>query len=195
MAIGELTIKNDKLSEIIGRLHSGDLDNPVRPGQSVQDHGENVIGTYALDIIFSGWEVGKELDFTYETLADLPAAVESCYRRDLRGEHKLTALDGTTKALAAYFFALAMNEHGCFWQVRKMSMTIKDPLWADVLRITTGEKLKTDFLLPVSAGCKVSDVMGKQRISFDLAALFREYKTATGVDLQEHGLRNIAFSE
>ena len=74
-------------------------------------------------------------------------------------------------------------------------MTIKDPLWADILRITTGDKLKTDFLLPVSAGCKVSDVMGKQRISFDLAPLFREYKAATGVDLQEHGLRNIAFNE
>ena len=195
MAIGELTIKNDNLSKIIGRLHGGDLEKPVHEGQSVQDHGENVIGTYALDIIFSGWEVGKELDFTYETLADLPAAVESCYRRDLKGEHKLTALDGTTKALAAYFFALAMNEHGCSWQVRKMSMTIKDPLWADILRITTGETMKTDFLLPVSAGCKVSDVMGKQRISFDLAPLFRENKAATGVDLQEHGLRNIAFDE
>lgn len=195
MAIGELTIKNDRMTEIIGRLHGGDLDNPVRDGQSVQEHGENVIGIYALDIVFSGWEVGKELDFTYQTLADLPAAVESCYRRDLRGEHKLTALDGTTKALAAYFFALTMNEHGCSWRVRKMSMTIKDPLWADVLRITTGEKLKTDFLLPISAGCKVSDVMGKQRISFDLAPFFREYNAATGVDLQEHGLRNIAFDE
>lgn len=195
MAIGELTIKNDRLTEIIGRLQSGNLDHPVFDGQSVQEQGENLIGTYALDIIFSGWEIGKELDFTYKTLADLPAAVASCYRRDLRGEHKFTALDGTTKALAAYFFALAMNEHGFSWQVRKMSMTIIDPLWADVLRITTGEKLKTDYLLPVSAGCKVSDVMGKQRISFDLAPLFREYKTATGVDLQEHGLRNIAFDE
>ena len=51
MAIGELTIKNDNLSKIIGRLHSGDLDNPVRDGQSVQELGENAIGTYALDII------------------------------------------------------------------------------------------------------------------------------------------------
>ena len=195
MAIGELTIKNDRLTEIIGRLHGGDLDNPVRDGQNVQELGENAIGTYALDIVFSGWEVGKELDFTYQTLAELPTAVESCYRRDLRGEHKLTALDGTTKALAAYFFALAMNEHGCYWHVRKMSMTIKDPLWADVLRITTGEKMKMDFLLPVSAGCKVSDVMGKQRISFNLAPFFCEYNAATGVDLQEHGLRNIAFDE
>ena len=74
-------------------------------------------------------------------------------------------------------------------------MTIKDPLWADVLRITTGDKLKTDFLLPVSAGCKVSDVMGKQRISFDLAPLFREYKAATGVDLEAHGLHSIVFDK
>ena len=80
MAIGELTIKNDRLTEIIGRIQEGDLENPVFDGKSVQEQGEDLIGTYALDIIFSGWEAGKELDFTYDTLADLPVAVASCYR-------------------------------------------------------------------------------------------------------------------
>lgn len=195
MAIGELTIKNDDFAKIIGRIQEGDLENPVFDGKSVQEQGEDLIGTYALDIIFSGWEAGKELDFTYDTLADLPVAVASCYRRNLKGEHKLTAVDGTAKALAAYFFALAMNEHGYPWQVRKMSTQLKDPLWASVLRITTGGKLKTDFLLPVYAGYRVNNLMGKNLISFDLVQLFREYKAVTGVDLEKHGLRSIVFDQ
>ena len=52
---------------------------------------------------------------------------------------------------------------------------------------------KTDLLLPVSAGCRTTELMGKRLLSFDLAALIREYKTAVGVDLEKHGIRNIVF--
>lgn len=68
----------------------------------------------------------------------------------------------------------------------------KDPLWG-VFRIQTGEKKKADFLLPVTNGCRVQKAMGKRLLTFDLTALIREYKAATGVDLEKHGLRNIAF--
>jgi hypothetical protein len=91
-----------------------------------------------------------------------------------------------------------MNEHGFAWNVRQMPILLnakkppKDPLWG-VFRIQTGEKKKTDFLLPVTAGCRVREVMGKRLLTFDLAPLIREYKAATGVDLEKHGLRNIAF--
>jgi hypothetical protein len=91
-----------------------------------------------------------------------------------------------------------MNEHDCPWDVRQMPVLLgakkppKDPLWG-VFRIQTGEKKKADFLLPVTAGCRVQEVMGKRLLTFDLAPLIREYKAATGVDLEKHGLRNIAF--
>ena len=191
-------IKNDDLAAIIGRLLKEEPNQPALEGKTMQEQGEDLIGTYALDMLYSGWAVNKELDFTYETLLELPVAVASCYRRNREDQPEPVAVNGTAKALAACFFTLAMNEHGLSWDVRQMPVLLgakkppKDPLWG-VFRIQTGEKKKADFLLPVTNGCRVQKAMGKRLLTFDLTALIREYKAATGVDLEKHGLRNIAF--
>ena len=198
MGKGQLTIKNNDLAAIIGRILKEEPNQPALEGKTMQEQGEDLIGTYALDMIYSGWAVNREPDFTYETLPELPAVVASCYRRNREDQPEPIAVNGTAKALAAYFLALAMNEHGLSWDVRQMPILLnakkppKDPLWG-VFRIQTGEKKKADFLLPVTAGCRVQEVMGKRLLTFDLAPLIREYKAATGVNLEKHGLRNIAF--
>ena len=198
MAKGQLIIKNDDLAAIIGRLLKEEPDRPVLDGKTTKEQGEELIGTYALDMVYSGWDVGKELDFSYETLKDLPTTAASCYRRYLKGEHPDYAVSAIIKSLAAYFFALAMNEHGFAWDVRQMPILLgakkppKEPLWG-VFRIKTGKTQKTDFLLPVSEGCCAKGVLGKRLLTFDLSSLIREYNAATGVDLEKHGLRNIAF--
>ena len=176
MPIGELTIKNDDLGAIIGRVLEGEPGKINFDGTTTQEQFEDMIGTYALDIMNSGWAAGKDLDFSYDKLSDFPVAVASCYQRSRKD----------------------MNEHGLPWDVRflpeKMRTNRLDPsIWGGVSRITTGKKHKADFLLPVLEGCQKKKLFGKKILSFDLAALFKEYKTVTGVDLEQHGLKSIAF--
>ena len=198
MPIGELTIKNDDLGAIIGRVLEGQPGKINFDGTTTQDQFEDLIGPYPLDIVNSGWAAGKDLDFSYDTLSDLPVAVASCYQVSRKDRPEELAVNATIKALASYFFALSMNEHGLPWNVRflpeKMRTNRLDPSnWGGVSRITTGKKHKADFLLPVLAGCKRNNLFGKKVLSFDLAALFKEYKAVTGVDLEQHGLKNIVF--
>ena len=190
MPIGELTIKNDDLGAIIGRVLEGEPGKINFDGTTTQEQFEDMIGTYALDIVNSGWAAGKDLDFSYDTLSDFPVAVASCYQRSRKDRSEDLAVNATIKALAAYFFALSMNEHGLPWNVRflpeKMRTNRLDPSnWGGVSRITTGKKHKADFLLPVLAGYKRTNLFGKKIMSFDLAALFKEYKAVTGVDLEQ----------
>ena len=198
MPIGELTIKNNDLGAIIGRVLEEEPGKINFDGTTTQEQFEDMIGTYALDIVNSGWAAGKDLDFSYDTLSDFPVAVASCYQRSRKDRSEDLAVNATIKALAAYFFALSMNEHGLPWDVRflpeKMRTNRLDPsIWGGVSRITTGKKHKADFLLPVLEGCQKKKLFGKKILSFDLAALFKEYKTVTGVDLEQHGLKSIAF--
>ena len=198
MPIGELTIKNDDLGAIIGRVLEEEPGKINFDGTTTQEQFEEMIGTYAMDIIYSGWDVGKDLDFSYDTLADLPAAVASCYQRSRKDRPEDLAVNATIKSLASYFFALSMNEHGLPWNVQRLpeqmrSGTMDVSTWCGLFRITTGKKHKADFLLPVLAGCKKSNLFGKKILSFDLAALFKEYKAVTGVDLEQHRLKSIAF--
>ena len=198
MARGELVVKSDGLSTIIERLLKEKPGKAVFDGKTPKEQGEDLIGTYALDMLYSGMDVGVNLDFAYASLTSLPIAAKSCYERYKKGEYSEFAVGSTAKSLAAYFFALAMNEHGFRLEVRQMPVLInaakpsKDPLWG-VFRIQIQGKKKIDFLLPVSVGCGTKDLMGKKLITFDLALLFREYKATTGVDLEKHGLRSIAF--
>ena len=198
MAKGELVIKNDELSTIIGRLLNEKTGKPIFDEKTPQEQGEDLVGTYALDMLYSGMDVGVDLDFAYSSLKDLPIAAKSCYERYKKGDHSEFAVGSTAKSLAAYFFVLAMNEHGFLLNVRQMPVLLnatkppKDPLWG-VFRIQLQGKKKTDFLLPVSAGCGTKEIMGKKLITFDLALLFREYRATVGEDLEKRGLHSIAF--
>ncbi len=198
MAKGELVIKNDELSVIIGRLLAEKSGEPQMNNRTQQEIGEDLVGTYALDMLYSGMAVGVDMGFAYDSLKNLPIAAKSCYERYKKGDHPEFAIGSTAKSLAAFFFALAMNEHGFLLEARQMPTLVnpskppKDPLWG-VFRIQIQGKKKADFLLPVSAGCGAKEIMGKKLITFDLALLFREYKATVGEDLEKRGLRSIAF--
>lgn len=198
MPKGKIIIKNDDLGIIIGRVLEGENRKPGYEKKTEQEAVEDIIGTYAMDIFYSGLAVGKDLEFAYETLSDLPVAVASCYQRSRKDRPEELAVNATIRSLASYFFALSMNEHGLPWNVQHLpeqmrSGTMDVSTWCGLFRITTGKKHKADYLLPVLAGCQKSNLFGKKILSFDLAALFKEYKAVTGVDLEQHGLKSIAF--
>ena len=184
-----LTIKNDALGEILSRVIKEKPGEAEPDGKTDQEMGENLIAEYA---------VGTDMDFTYETLKDLPTAVSSCYRRYRKGDHPEYAIVGLMKSLAAYFFALAMNEHDMPWEVLQgkgssyASGQPRETLWG-VFRIQVGKKRKADFLLPVIDGCQVVENAEKRLLIIDLTQLMREYKAVTKVDLKNKGVSNITF--
>ncbi len=193
----QLTCKNDYLGAIINRLIGEQNTGGERlEGKTEQVLGEDLLGTYALDIIYSGLAIDQEMDFTYNSIKKLPLVVASVYRRNKEDAHD--SISATVKALSAFFFALAMNEHDCLWEVRRMPVLLnsekppKDPLWG-VFRVQTGKNKKTDFLLPVSRGCHTREFMGKSILTFNFDLLIREYKAALGIDLEKRGLLNIVF--
>ena len=193
-----LTIKNDALGEILSRVIKEKPGEAEPDGKTDQEMGENLIAEYAMDMYYSGSAVGTDLDFTYDTLNDLPTAVSSCYRRYRKGDHPEYAVVGLMKSLAAYFFALAMNEHDMPWEVLQgkgssyASGQPRETLWG-VFRIQVGKKRKADFLLPVIDGCQVVGNAEKRLLIIDLTQLIREYKAVTKVDLKNKGVSNITF--
>ena len=196
MAYNELSIKNDALADILNRVMET-KDGYDFDGKTDKENGEEMVAEYALDMIKSGYAAGVEPDFIYDTIGTLPVAAASCYRRDKETYGEPSAVIGTVKAIAAFFLVLAMNEHGIAWDVRRRPVPLnpsrpQDPLWS-VFRITSGERKQSDFLIPVSAGCAVTNIAGKDMVTFDLAPLIKEYKAVTGVDLGRLGLKNIMF--
>ena len=185
----ELTIKNDRLAAIVGRLlQEQDMSKPDFDGKTEQQIGEDMIATYAYDLLISGVNAGVKLDFSYQTLANLTSAVYPCFQGYAAQAPFEASVEGLTKSIAAYLFALAMNEHGCEWEVRRMPVLLNpskpspSPLWG-VFRIQTGIQKKDDFLLSVNQGCKVIDGKGKRLLTFVNSVAIASYKSAVGVDL------------
>ena len=59
MPIGELTIKNDDLGAIIGRVLEGENRKPDYEKKTEQEAVEDMIGTYAMDIFTAVWQWAK----------------------------------------------------------------------------------------------------------------------------------------
>ena len=196
----ELIIRNDRLGEIISRaLAETRPSDQHADGLTVQQHGEDLIATYALDMVLNGYKADVSLDFTYDTLRLLPVAVRRCLVGYQEGGNSFRdSVEALAKSFAAYIFCLAMNEHDCPWNVQQLRTRFtppdKDfgPLWANAFRITTGLRRQTDFLIPALEGGMGEIRNGKGFMILNVAPTVKAYKAAFRVDLNEHGLSDIA---
>ena len=193
----ELTIRNDHLGEIIGRvLKESESGRPDLSG-TIQKQGEALIGTYAMDMVNNGVLVDTYLDFTYDTLSQLPKAV----RKNLIGYMERNpfpeAVSCVAKSLAAYFFCLSMNEHGSPWTVKQLRTRLTPPsakfgpLWGNCFQITTGSYDHVDFLPSALEGTLSAVQNKKGSVIINLAPLNTAYLAAFHVDLQHYGLADI----
>ena len=191
----ELTIKNDDLGKVIGRVLTEGEGEPVFAGKTPQQQAEDLVATYALDILRNGMAQGKDIGFAYEDLPGLPAAAAACYRTYRKTETAAISAEGTAKSLAAYFMVLAWNEHDAAWDVRQRPV-LMDPstpenpnLWGMYSVTVNG----ADFLRAVNDGRRMLNEGGKRLLAFDLNPLMDAYRKATGGDLAKKGLVNIVF--
>jgi hypothetical protein len=192
----ELTIKNDDLGAVIERVLAEGDKAPVFEGRTPEQNGQYMVVTYALDILRNGWSLGKELQFTYKDLADLPVVAAACYRTYRQRESVTYSAQGTAKSLAAYFFVLAWNEQDLPCEVRTKPVLIypvKGPDFGSWINFTIRLKGE-DFLRAINDGMRIIRADdGKRFVSYDLNPLMEAYQKATGVDLAEKGLVNIVF--
>ncbi len=193
----ELIIKNDCLGEIIGRALKNNQGAEIDfTSMSLQQQGEHLICTYALDMIMNGYKADVALDFTYTSLHLLPIAVRRCLEGYLElGLSFRASVEGLAKSFAGYIFCLAMNEQNCIWNVSQLrtKLTAPDvdfgPLWGELLRITTGERRQVDFLIPAMEGGMGALKNGKGLMLFDAGPTVKAYKAAFGIDLNEYGIK------
>lgn len=192
----ELTIKNDDLGAVIERVLAEGDKAPVFEGRTPEQNGQYMVVTYALDILRNGWPLGKELQFTYADFTDLPVAAAACYRTYRQRESVTYSTQGTAKSLAAYFFVLAWNEQDRPCEVRTKPVLMdpeKEPDFGSWINFTIRLKGE-DFLRAINEGLRILRTNdGKRLVSYDLNPLMKAYHKATGVDLAEKGLVNIAF--
>lgn len=108
----ELTIKNDDLGAIIGKVLAEGENEPVFEGRTPEQNGQYMVVTYAMDILRNGLSLGKELQFAYKDLIDLPAAAAACYRAYRQRESVTYSAQGTAKSLARVLLCPGVERTG-----------------------------------------------------------------------------------
>ena len=195
-----LNIKSAELAEILRRVSDYEALSPAKQkkyydDKSTQQNGEFLIGTFVLDLLRCSYRAGTVLDLTYATVKSLPLALGRSLREDTAaGKNLRTAVEGVAKSLAAYLFALAMNEEGAKLKVAQRGTAFvrpgpeEGPLWGPYLRITTGKNHEKDFLIPAMEGSSGVYRDGKGVMQLSVGPIIRAYRAAFGVDLREYGL-------
>ena len=185
-------IEYDKLSDAQSKHYFRD--------KTTQQHGEVIIGSFLLDMLKAGYRIDVELNMTYTSIKLLPRVMQS-YLQSLvdEGRSLNIAADAAARGLAAYLFAVGINEHDT-----KLTVALKrtafskpapdeGPLWAECLRITTGLKREKDFLISALEGGSGVYRGGKGLMLMAIGPLIRVYKAAFSVDLSEYGLVDMAM--
>ena len=169
-------------------------------GKTWQQMGESIIGSYLTDMLYAGYREDVSLDMTYGSIRHLPLAMRSNLQSLVDGGRTLQkAADSAARTLAAYLFAVGMNEHDTKLTVEAKRTPIskadpdEGPLWANMFRITTGTRYERDLLIPALEGGSGMTREGKGLMLMAVGPLIRAYKAAFGVDLSEHGLADMAL--
>ena len=201
----KLTVKSDYLAGILQHVSDYEKLSPAQQkkyydGKTTQQNGEFLIGSFVLDLLRCGYRAGAALDLSYATVKSLPLALGRSLREDTAaGKDLQTAAEGVAKGLAAYLFALGMNEEGAKLKVTQKGTVFlpprpeEGPLWGPYLRITAGKNREKDFLLPAMEGGSGVFRFGKGVMLLNAVPAIRAYKAAFGVDLSQCGLVDMAL--
>ncbi|MBQ9045132.1 MAG: hypothetical protein IJ112_04220 [Oscillospiraceae bacterium] len=196
----ELMLKNIKVAQM---LESAGRE--IAPEMRMDEMAQIMLGGYVQDVLEYSEEAGYPLDLTYGTIDKLPFALAPLYR-DRLGEGEGEAAEqkaavATAKHLAAYLFALAMNEHNCVLSAKRVRLPMlqpdpkAEPAWVNnSVRIQTGMKRQMDFLPVVLDATGLDYFHGeKPHLHIEPGPIRRAYRSAIGVDLEDHGYPEMVF--
>lgn len=196
----ELMLKNIRVAQM---LESASRE--MTPEMRMDEMTQIMLGGYVQDVLECSEAAGDPLDLTYGTVKKLPFALAQIYRDRLEeGEGEAAeqkAAVSTAKHLAAYLFALAVNEHDCPITTTSVGgpMMKRDPnaepAWVNnTVRIQIGTDRKRDYLPAVLEATGLEYFPGeKPHLHIESAPIRRVYRVVTGVDLESHGYPEMVF--
>ena len=201
----EIIFKNSKIEDLIekSRQEMVQYNMPtfkagrLIEGKSVQEQGESIIAGYWVsllaDAMMNRLRVKMWIDFTYDTIERLPYSLSSLFMiQKNNGYTRERNASVIGKTIAAVMYGLAMNEHGYAFSVEMGKI---GPLWGDLFSIRINGAQKVDFLDPALRAVGATPIVMQKGLFVDMTPVIQAYKSATGIDLAQYRLANIAISE
>lgn len=206
----KMTIKNERFNALVTRESSRQktwlngnqdvIDLLLERDITDEEVCEAFIYPFAIDVAQCAAERDKPLDFTYETLCNLPYGLQGVFLDyQKQGLSFYDNCNATEKSFAAYMLLLAINEHDCQLKGENVNSILNqakensDRIWMNTLRILTGVRREMDFLKLIADNLNILQFGQKKFVSFSVAPFIREYRAAFRVDLAKCGLTDIAF--
>ena len=198
----DLQIKTEEALEIIklGEMTQGEmLKYQTEHRKNYVALAKGIIGSYAGELITAAEEAGVELDLSYETIKNIPAALTMLYNKQFQwGYENLRNKIVTCRTFAAYITLLIINNFDrCSISVNRYSNNKNEPrpeMWADSMVLRFNNKKNSDILPDVWKGANMAPVEMDNGFTIDITPLVQGYMRLTGDNLADEGLGNIILT-
>ena len=158
-----------------------------------------IIGHYACELISAAEAINVELDLTYETIKNIPAALALLYNKQHQwGYPDYRNKIVTCKTLAAYIDLLIINNFDdCRIDVKTYSNKnneTRPDMWQDCMLLKLDNKKNSDMLPFIWAGANRAPILMESGFIIDITPLIDGYKQLTGDNIADEGLTNIVLT-
>ena len=199
-----LQIHTEEALEIIklGEMSQEEMTKYIKDyAGDVLANMKSITGLYAGELITAAEEAKVQLDLSYETIKNIPAALTMLYTK----QHKWGYNDQrnkivTCRTLAAYMNLLIINnfELENIEAFSRASTDANGPskpdLWADHMVLKLDNKRNSDMLPYVWAGANQIPLKLDNGFMIDVTPLVEGYRNLTGDNLVDEGLVNMIIT-
>lgn len=195
-----MNIQNDRVERILklGEMDQAETLAYMRSHRDALESVEMIIGGYAVELVRAAEEAGLDLDLTYDTLKNLPAAAMLLYNKqhvnDYDDERNKRV---TCRTIAGYCVTLLINNHDSGIEVKSYSNSkdeTRPEQWADRYVLKFNHKKNSDLLPYVWEGATDYPIEIDNGFMIDVNPLIEAYARLTGVNLAEKGLANMILT-
>ena len=157
-----------------------------------------IIGAYAAELIIAADEADIKLDLSYETIKNIPDALNALYQK----QHKAGYADNrnkevTCRSFAAYIDLLIINHFDdCGIDARRYpnkDNEASQERWTGFLTLVLDKQKNSDMLPFIWRGANKSDKEIPRGFYIDIQPLVDGYKKLTGGKLTDEGLTDITL--
>lgn len=195
-------------------IYSDDALEMIKLGQMTQkqtldyykEHSKNdvaqikaIIGAYAAELIAAADEQKVLLDLTFETIKNLPDALNALYKKQHEaGMPDARNKEATCRSLAAYINLLIINNFDeCSIDARRYPSKdneARPDRWTGFLSLILDSKKNSDMLPFVWEGANSGEDKTEHGFRLDIGPLEDGYKKLTGGKLTDEGLTDMTLT-
>ena len=195
-----MKIQNENVERIVklGEMNELETFTYMKEHRDALESVEMIIGGYAVELVRAAEEAGLELDLTYDTLKNLPAAAMLLYNKQHVNDYEDQRNKRVTcRTIAGYFVTLLINNHNPGIEVKSYSNSkdeTRPEQWADRYVLKFNHKKNSDLLPYVWEGATDHPIEIDNGFMIDVNPLNEVYARLTGVNLADKGLANMILT-